>query len=555
VLQNYFYLIGKTRILFFTFAVSFTNAYLYKMGLANFIPKQRLMNHSKKVITLILVVTSIHLLLSIFSKEFIEQYPYFKNVNLLSDILVKEKVKKEAFKNKEVESSVTEDSLPKNEFEAYEKKDILIRFNADTIAPALPKLAEKLIALSEGKNVKIRIAWFGDSQIEGDFITQDVREQLQNYFGQQKGVGYVPISCISSDFRRTAKVFTTGELNVDNFKKQEHNCGLFLSGYSFFSNNLEVIFKDNVKKSSTQITQKWLLYGKGDSISVKINDSVRKYAANSEFNRILVGSGVSNKAKFTVSAKRTPIFGVSSEPKSGIVLDNYSFRGISGMELKKINSNLLAEISKSGYYDLIVFQYGVNLMFQPNDTNYDYYYRGMRPVIKKFQNNMPNTEFLLFSCSDRAFNYDGEWKTAVGIDSLIHTQARLAFDTDIPFYNFYKSIGGSGTIVKWADSTVQYANKDYIHFNYKGAKAVSKIIFKALLNDYQKAVLQKKAGKQMDLPKVVVAKTLVKETIRIKKDTPKSVTPKVELLKQKVVKEIIPKEVVPKPPVKKGDSI
>ena len=142
------------------------------------------MNHSKKVITLILVVTSIHLLLSIFSKEFIGYYPYFKNVNLLSDILVKEKAKKGAVKTKKVGSSISADSLPKNEFEAYEKKDALIRFNADTLAPALPKLTQKLIALSEGKNVKIRIAWFGDSQIEGDFITQDVREQLQNYFGR-----------------------------------------------------------------------------------------------------------------------------------------------------------------------------------------------------------------------------------------------------------------------------------------------------------------------------------------------------------------------------------
>ena len=342
---------------------------------------------------------------------------------------------------------------------------------------------------------------------------------------------------------------------MDNFKKQEHNGGLFLSGYSFYSNNLEVDFRDNVKKSSTQITQKWLLYGKGDSISVKINDSVRKYPANSEFNRILVGSGVSNKAKFTVSAKRTPIFGVSSEPQSGIVLDNYSFRGISGVELKKINSDLLAEISRSGYYDLIVFQYGVNLMFQPNDTNYDYYYRGMRPVLKKFQNNLPNTEFLLFSCSDRAFNYDGEWKTAVGIDSLIHTQARLAYDTDTPFYNFYKSIGGNGTIVKWADSTVQYANKDYVHFNFRGAKAVSKTIFKALLNDYQKAMLLKKAGKPIVVPVVVVPKPIIKETIQVKKDTPKPAAPKVEVLKPKVVKEVIPKEVVPKPPVIKGDSI
>lgn len=484
------------------------------------------MNQSKKVITLILVVTSIQLLLSVFSKEFIEYYPYFKNVNLLSDILAKEKSKKEISKIKRKRNYISGDSLPKNEFEAFEKKNSIIRFNADTISPALPNLSKKLIALSEGKNVKIRIAWFGDSQIEGDLITQDIRAQLQNYFGQQKGVGYVPISCISADFRKTAKVTTISDFKVDNFKKQEHSAGLFLSGYSFFSNKLEIDFKDNVNKDADQNTQKWLLYGKGDSISVRINDSVRKYPAYSEFNRILLGSGASNRAKFTVSSKRTPIFGVSSEPHSGIVLDNFSFRGITGLELKKINNSLLEDLGKSNYYDLIVFQYGVNLMFQPNDTDYDYYYNGMKPVIKKFQKNMPNTEFLLFSCSDRAFNYDGEWKTAIGIDSLIQTQASLAYDTGIPFYNLYQSIGGNGTIVKWADNSVQYAAKDYIHFSSKGAKVVSKIIFKALLNDYKKAVQLKKEGK-----------TIITVSKLDSKKEEKNIEPKKEPKKLKNIKE------------------
>lgn len=518
------------------------------------------MNKSKKVITLILVVTIIQLSLSVFSDQFISYYPYFKNVNLLSDILVKDKTKKNLLKKKHSGTTYSVDNLPMNEFDAYEKKGTLVRFNSDTVSPALQKFNEKLIALSEGKNVKIRIAWFGDSQIEGDFITQDVREQLQNYFGAQKGVGYVPINSISSDFRRTAKVFTTGDVTIDNFKKQDHNAGLFFSGYSFFSNNLEVDFRDNVRKNSAQITQKWLLYGKGDSISVKINDSVRKYPANQEFNRLLIGSGVSNKSKFTVSSKKTPIFGLSSEPQSGIVLDNFSFRGITGVELKKINSTLLAELSQSGYYDLIVFQYGVNLMFKPNDTNYDYYYRGMRPVLKKFKNNMPNTEFLLFSCSDRAFNYDGTWKTAVGIDSLIQTQARLAYDTDIPFYNFYKSIGGNGTIVKWADSTVQYANKDYIHFNFRGAKAVAKTIFTALINDYNKALKLKKANKPIVTQKAIVSKPIaikpvVKETTTEKIDTPKPATPKPDTSKPKEMKSTAPKETIQKTTEKKADTL
>lgn len=469
------------------------------------------MNHNRKVVLFILVVISIHLALSVFSNTFIGYFPSFKNVNLISDIAVKPNNKK--VKNNQIQlvAAPSPYDSPVNNFDAYLKKGTLISFNQDTINPALKKFTDKLMALSANKKVKIRIAWFGDSQIEGDFITQDLRELLQNYFGQQKGVGYVPISSISADFRHSAQLLTVGEITSDNLKKQHTNSNLFLSGYSFFSNDLQVDFKDNVRRNNDQITQKWLLYGKGDSIAVKINDSIRKYPADKDFNRILVGSGVSNKAKFQVMSNKTPLYGVSSEPETGIVLDNFSFRGITGVELKKVDSKMLQEINNSGYYDLIVFQYGVNLMFKPNDTNYDYYYRAMKNVLKKFKANMPDTEFLMLSCSDRAFNYDGQWKTAIGIDSLINTQAKLAYNNKLAFYNFYQSIGGNGTIVKWADSTVKLANKDYVHFNFRGSKSVAKIIYKALINDYNKA-LKLKSSQPQTKP---ISNSIVKKDIPI----------------------------------------
>jgi lysophospholipase L1-like esterase len=468
------------------------------------------MNHNKKVVILILSVTIVYLLLSVFSSDFTHYFPNFKNINLVSDLLPKEKeIKKPKIKLKRV--------IPKNEadtaavvytnFEEYNKKGTIVEFDHDSLQPSLKKVGQKLVLLSQNKKVKVRIAWFGDSQIEGDFITQDLRNLLQNQFGQQKGVGFVPVYSISSDFRQTAKITTVGDLRSDNFKKMDSNSSIFFSGYSFFSNDLTIDFKDNIKKEANQITEKWLLYGKGDSIAVKINDSIIKYPAASDFNRILIGKSTASNVKFEVMSSETPLYGMSSEPESGVVVDNFSFRGITGIELKKLNVDLLNKLNESGYYDLIVFQYGVNLMFKPNDTNYDYYYKTMNPVIKKLKGALNKSEFLIFSCSDRAFKYDNEWQTAVGIDSLIYVQAKLAYENKIPFYNFYESMGGRGTIVKWADSTVQYANKDYIHFNFRGSKAIAQIIYKAIINDYNKSLKHAKSKKS----------TIKKDTINSEK--------------------------------------
>jgi lysophospholipase L1-like esterase len=174
------------------------------------------------------------------------------------------------------------------------------------------------------------------------------------------------------------------------------------------------------------------------------------------------------------------------EPQTGVIIDNFSFRGITGVELRKISDELLDDINTTESYDLIVLQYGVNLLFRPNLKNFDYYYSTMNPIINKLKNHLCNSEFLIIGTADRAFKYNGEWKTAVGIDSLIKVQAKLAFDNKIPFFNLYKSMGGEGSIVKWADTIPRLANKDYIHFNYKGATQVANIIFNSLIKDYKK---------------------------------------------------------------------
>ena len=46
--------------------------------------------------------------------------------------------------------------------------------------------------LKREKIIKIRIAYLGDSMIEGDLITQTLRELLQKEYGGQ-GVGFLPI--------------------------------------------------------------------------------------------------------------------------------------------------------------------------------------------------------------------------------------------------------------------------------------------------------------------------------------------------------------------------
>lgn len=69
---------------------------------------------------------------------------------------------------------------------------------------ALGRLYEKLLA-----GEPVRIAFMGDSFVEGDILTADLRESLQDTFGGG-GVGFVPAASPFTGFRQTVKTTSKG---------------------------------------------------------------------------------------------------------------------------------------------------------------------------------------------------------------------------------------------------------------------------------------------------------------------------------------------------------
>jgi len=93
---------------------------------------------------------------------------------------------------------------------------------------------------------------------------------------------------------------------------------------------------------------------------------------------------------------------------------------------------------------------------------------------------------LVISTADRAFSYNGEYKSAVGIDSLIKVQAAIAYQTGCSFYNQFATMGGKNSIVQWAAANPSLANKDYVHPNNRGADILGERFYAAIMKEYNK---------------------------------------------------------------------
>jgi hypothetical protein len=299
-------------------------------------------------------------------------------------------------------------------------------------------------------------------------------------------VGFVPITSQVSKFRQTVSDDYSDGWQDENFKTRNNN-QLFISGHLFRTGNAWVKMNDQTVTDKTDTIEKCLLCGYARKpVRIMVDNHPVTINPGESFNRIVVNNSAGTGISLSVTEAQLPVYGISFESGTGIFVDNFSFRGITGIEYAGIDSSFLESVKKNNPYDLIIFQYGVNMLYRPNDRNFNWYARAMLPVLKKFRNCFNESDFLVISTADRAFRYAGIYQSAVGIDSLIKVQAELAFETNSGFYNQFATMGGRNSIVDWVVQNPSLANKDYVHPNHRGAEILGNYFFEAIMNDYKK---------------------------------------------------------------------
>lgn len=449
------------------------------------------MNHNRnwRVVTLLSVCFTVYLVFSVLAYVFHFDWKPFKNINLISEI-VKPEILHKANSGEKSSIAGTKTKNGKRNFELYKKPDLITDFSADENAPSLLHFAEKLDSLVKNKKGKIRIAYFGDSMIEGDLLTKKLRQLLQQKYGGN-GVGFLPMQSKVAPIRETSEIKAAG-WSVTNFMDKGAK-NMYISGFSYKGAG-NTVFTDKTLPGKT-LTSKYLLFGKNaGNASVNYEGQTFPLENSGNINRQFIAKDTLQTFSVKSNSPSTPLFGVSIESDNGIILDNFSFRGITGVEFKKIDENFLQEIQEKDQYDLVIMQYGVNLLFRPDDTEYSYYVKTMTPVLEKFKKAFPNSDLMMVSTADRAFRYNGEFQSAKGVKNLVETQAKMAFDNGFAFFNLFETMGGENSIVKWASMDPPLANKDYVHPNGKGTDILAKHIFDAMIADYRKFTLKNKAA-------------------------------------------------------------
>ncbi|MCC7504744.1 MAG: hypothetical protein IT259_05570 [Saprospiraceae bacterium] len=341
----------------------------------------------------------------------------------------------------------------------------------------------------------VRVAFYGDSFVEGDIILGDLRDSLQSAWGGN-GVGFVPITSEVSRFKRTINHdfngFTTGSI----IKKAEGRSACGVSGYVYFPES-----GASVRYSATsqffQHTRSWSrvrLFYSSDSLSHEITVNVNGKGAETAVLPRSQGKigvfdykqpGITSTKFIFPHGKGLRLYGASLESGPGFYLDNFSMRGNSGGPLTLLKPGVIRQFDNHLRYDLVVVQYGLNAA-TTSLNNIAWYRQELDRTYKHLRNLYPNTPILIISVPDRAGKIGGELTTLPSVPAIAAMQRDLARQHGFLFYDLFHGMGGPGAMIDFASRKPNLANLDYTHLTHEGGKVIGNQLAQLFLKEQRK---------------------------------------------------------------------
>lgn len=341
-------------------------------------------------------------------------------------------------------------------------------------------------ALKNSSKETVRVAYWGDSAIEGDHITADFREFMQKNYGGN-GVGFVAMNTQDASFRGTTKLTFSGDWDTKSALSGNPKELVGASGYVFIpkKDNSWAQFEGTFRYQTVrEFNTARLFYTDASGGSVKgmfgKTETSKDLTKGGGVKVVTFSSSANEKLfKLTVSKKeQAKFFGVSLEKGNGVYIDNFPLRGDDGMSILRIQGESLKGFQDNQKYKLLIVHFGLNVLDKVKD--FDKYEKDYTKVIDHLKTNMPGANILIVSVGDRSQKKGNKFITHPNVLKLVEVQRKVAKNTGVAFWNLFEAMGGEGAMEKWVNQKPALASQDYTHFTEEGAKEVASLLFNAI---------------------------------------------------------------------------
>lgn len=326
-------------------------------------------------------------------------------------------------------------------------------------------------SLADAGTQKIRVVHYGDSQIEEDRMTRQIREALQAAYGGS-GVGLLPLAQTIPSLTVRQELYLSGRFvspmngprryMVHGPKRDQRTDGLYgpMGQMAYLS--------DSLVKGSERITA--VCQPRQPNMHY---DRFRLFADTS------VHYTTSRDTMFL--SGRGGVYGLSQESRTGIIVDNIPLRGCLGIVFTKMDSAQLSKFYSEENVRLIIMQFGGNAIpSNKNPGTIQAIVTGLRQQVQYLRRCAPEASILFIGPSDMLTQTDGEWTTYPMVPYMDKLLRKMALEEHIAYFSLYRWMGGAGSMLKWQE--VGLAGSDGVHFTRAGARKAGKAVVEWIIS-------------------------------------------------------------------------
>lgn len=352
--------------------------------------------------------------------------------------------------------------------------------------------------LSPGKQT--RVIYYGDSQIEGDRMTYWLRQSLRSVSGGTGPGLMLPVMPVMYTktlwVRSSANWKRYNYLSYRNDEISHRKFGPFMAVCRYMpessrSDRPEKAFvrirASKAADSTSSVYEKLRIFYRNieGHVGISISGDEKLIAVDSlktddnlnEFSCML-GDPDEVLIEFT-GAVSPDIYGISIESSSGVLVDNIPQRGSAGLEFTMVDRNDLNESYNLLQPDLFILHYGLNIVRNVR-SDYSYYSKGLARQLALLREVAPGTPVLVIGLTDMASREGDSLRSYPNIPAIIGAQKQASEAAGVLFWDAWRAMGGSASIIRWSEKDPPLAQKDLVHLTYAGADTLSKMMADSL---------------------------------------------------------------------------
>ena len=343
---------------------------------------------------------------------------------------------------------------------------------------------------SSSKDSIFTIIHIGDSHIQGDYFSGQIRKQLQYYFGNGGRGVLFPYALAKSFGPRGAILKTNKKWIGEKTLTPDLSNKLGFIGYAAFTNDsnasIALNFTENFEGSPFKRINIWHS-SDSESYAFKLNNEFKFLENKLNPSGWGISSFYSNTSTntfslfpFKTNTKQNHFgfygFELISDIKNGV---NYHHCGVVGAQFTHLINNATWSIEQIAQLnpDLIIFSFGTNEAYNDGlDTSY--YKSSIIKFMQDLEIASPKTAFIFTTAPDTR-SQNRIPSNQIIVNNILK---RIATNGNYSIFDLNEAMGGWGSIYTWYNKGLTL--KDKLHFTEQGYSLQGNLFTLSLLEAY-----------------------------------------------------------------------